>query len=425
MPVAVKELKKRAETVREAISRQGHQLDTEEASALNFIAKGYESWMTDESETFVDDLERLYGVGGKGIKRLPMPGAVRSFGQKSGIKVHYGAAGEVYELSPEAKMADVFKGRDTPDVPLERWLAAAMLGDRCEDKKALDFAMDVKSLSTGSTGILIPEAFQGQWIDALRSQMVLQACGMTTVTMNAPTVTGARVVSDPPVNWRSEGSLLNPGDPTFELQNLVSKTLGVRVQGTAELAQDSPDFGTQLLGVMSRALAQEIDRVGILGTGLANQPRGVYNTPGIGAAPQLGGNVKNIDIIKGLQGLLEANVELSKVDRNAIMSPRTWASLEGLEAADGQPIARPKALENMTYRPSTSVPDNLGVGTDESFIMLGDFSDLVLGVRMEASLEVLKLGTYASNLMLEYIGWTRVDFLVRRPASFTIVTGVK
>lgn len=52
------------------------------------------------------------------------------------------------------------------------------------------------------------------------------------------------------------------------------------------------------------------------------------------------------------------------------------------------------------------------------------FRDLVMGVRMEASVEALRLQSFADNLMLEFVGWTRLDFMVRRPASFVALNGV-
>src|SRR3546814_3662235 len=69
------------------------------------------------------------------------------------------------------------------------------------------------------------------------------------------------------------------------------------------------------------------------------------------------------------------------------MSPRSWATLENLRTADGQPVRRPKAIENTVFRPTTTIPNNLGAGENESIIVLGDFADLVLGVRLDARSE--------------------------------------
>tara|TARA_R110000751_G_scaffold180038_3_gene286502 strand:+ start:1942 stop:3183 length:1242 start_codon:yes stop_codon:yes gene_type:complete len=377
---------------------------------------------------------------GGDIKRPPFAGtqpAGKSFAQakggystdaRQGIKVHYGAHGEVYELAAGAKMAHAIPCKETPEISLDRWLGATMLGDRCEDKTALNFVRESKDFSTGisggAQGILLPETFQAQWVDNLRSFMVLEAAGMTTATMTSRSVTGSRLLADPGVAWRSEGKGLVVGEPTFELQQLVANTLAVRCQATAELAQDSPDFGSQLLNVMGRALAQEIDRVGLFGTGLSNQPTGIHNTAGIQTVAAVGTPADYSPFVSGLQKLLEANVPLERAEKNAVMSPRTWGTLESLQATDDQPLMRPRALDRMVFRPTTSVPNNLGEGEDESLVMMGDFSDLVLGIRMEAAVEALRLQTYASNLQLEFVGWTRVDFLVRRPASFVELQGV-
>lgn len=347
-----------------------------------------------------------------------------SSAKQSGQKVYHTANGDVYELSPEAKVAEALPGKKQPEISLDRWLAASMLGDQCEDKGALDYVRDTKQLSGGTSGILIPDGFQGEWIDNIRSNMVLQAAGMTTVTMNHRTETAARVLSDPPVAWRAEGGALAAGDPTFELRQLVAQSLAVRVQATAELAQDSPDFGAQLLDIMGRALAHEIDRVGLMGSGAGNEPTGIYNTTGIQTVPAVGTPTNYSAFVSGLQKLLETNVDLALAERNAIMSPRTWGTLEGLVATDNQPMQRPRSLDRMTFRPTTSIPDNLGVGTNESVVILGDFSNLVLGVRLEAQVEALRLQTFADNLVLEFVGWTRVDFLARRPASFVLLSGV-
>src|SRR3546814_11965710 len=127
----------------------------------------------------------------------------------------------------------------------------------------------------------LPDFFQGQWIDGLRANMVLNAAGMTTATMEERTVTASRQLTDPTVHWRAEAGTIDPSDPTFELVQLVAKSVDVRCQGTAEIAQASPNFGAQPMAVMPRSLAQEIDRVGLIGRGRSNRPQGLHGPPGI------------------------------------------------------------------------------------------------------------------------------------------------
>src|SRR3546814_9000719 len=100
--------------------------------------------------------------------------------------------------------------------------------------------------------------------------------------MEERTVTASRQLTDPTVHWRAEAGTIAPSDPTFELVPLVAKSFAVRCQGTAEIAQDSPNFGAQLMAVMHRSLAQEIDRAGLIGSGESTEPQGIYDATGIG-----------------------------------------------------------------------------------------------------------------------------------------------
>lgn len=421
------ELKERAQKALDYVEKRGGviKLEPDEESFLKGIARGYASFMTEAGEVILGDIERAHLIHGKG-GFVPMPGGGKSLSGADikGIKVHHGAHGEVYELAPQARLADVIKGEDKPPVSMDRWLAAALLGGECKDAKAVEYAHDTKSVSSGTSGVLIPVAYQGEWLDNVRANMVLNACGITTVTMTNPTVTGSRQLTDPTVGWRAEGGALTASDPTFELQNLVAKSLYVRTKATAELVADSPDWGSQLMAVMTRALATEVDRAGLFGLGNTNQPRGLHNTVGINTVAK-GANPVHDTMIFGFQKCLEANCALDVVEKNVIMSPRTWGQITTLRTADGQYIdGTPEALKNTTYRPTTAVPNNLGVGTNESVMFVGEFAHLVLGVRQEASVEALKLQSYGDNLMLEFIGTTRVDFLCRRPTSFTEITGL-
>ena len=106
---------------------------------------------------------------------------------------------------------------------------------------------------------------------------------------------------------------------------------------------DSPNFGEQLGKTMTRAMAVELDRVGLFGRGVqsppSNEPAGVYFTSGV-----------------GVQALLEANVPVEVATANAIMSPRSWAKLEGLPtgiSSDKTQLARPSSLQNMAFRVTT------------------------------------------------------------------------
>ena len=99
-------------------------------------------------------------------------------------------------------MADVIRPAKEAPVSFDRWLSAALIGDRCGDKDALDFARERKDVATTSTGVLIPQEYQSEWIDLIRQRSVLNAAGITTVTMDAKTANASALVADPSAEWR-------------------------------------------------------------------------------------------------------------------------------------------------------------------------------------------------------------------------------
>jgi HK97 family phage major capsid protein len=332
--------------------------------------------------------------------------------------------GVVIEVSAECSLAEATGAKPT-EVKFSRWLAAALIGDRCEDKTALEYAREMKQMTTTSTGVLIPEQYQAQWIDLIRSQMVLNAAGMTTIPMDAKTLNASAVATDPAASWHTEAGSIDVNNPTFEPRSLTAHTLVVRCQGSVELAADSPNFGEQLAGVMARSMATELDRVGLVGSGVAPEPQGILGTTGIGQVAGVGTITSYAKLLEGIRKLLEANVPLDVATRVAIMSPAAWSAFENLAtgiASDKTQLPRPRAIENTAFLVTTNGLDSGSPAT--TTIFLGDFRDLVLGVRKEASVESLKLTTYASNLLLEFVGYLRADYMLRRPASFCTLEDV-
>lgn len=358
----------------------------------------------------------------------PMRGVV----QKAGSAPYTSFAtpqGPAYLLSAECKAADVLKSGNAP-VSFDRWLGALVAGQNSADAEARDFVVETKSLSTGTSGVLIPTQYVPEWIDLLRANMVLNRAGMRTIPMAAKVMSMAALTGDPTVSWHSEAGSISASDPTFAARSLTAQTLVARVQISVELAQDSPGFGQQLLSAIARAMAAEIDRVGLVGTGSAPEPHGIYLTSGINTVTGVGTPTNYSEILSGVQKLLEANVALDVATRYAIMSPRSWATYEGLVtgiSSDLTPLTRPQALRNTEFLISSNVPNNVATSSPavDSLIFLGDFRSLLMGVRQDPVLKILELDTYASNLQLEVVAYTRVDFCVTRPLDFCVLSGVK
>lgn len=343
-------------------------------------------------------------------------------------KAYPTANGVAYELPNNVKLADVLQTKQ-PEISLERWLAATVAGESCGDAEAVRYAREMKQMVTTSTGVLIPAEYQSQWIDLLRARSVLNAAGMRTVTMTNKTQVHSAVVADPAVTWHSEAGSISADNPTFAARTLTAKTVVARCQASVELSQDSPDFGAQLASVMTGAIAAEIDRVGLEGSGTPPEPAGIKNTSGRSSQTGVGALTDYEEITSGIGALLQANCDLEQVSKFAVMNPLTWTAYQNLVtgiSSDKTPLARPRSIENTQFLATSNIAGNWAASPQvASTIYLGDFRDLLLGVRMESSIEVLKLTTFASNLLLEFVAYARCDFLVTRPASFHTVEGVQ
>lgn len=343
-----------------------------------------------------------------------------------GIRKVYNRGESMHIVGSKARVADVLpKSSKAHGISLGRYVAAGLLGQKCGDRDALELVAETKSVSTGTSGLVIPVEYQGEWIDRLRANMVLVAAGAQTVPMPNKTHTGAALTADPTASWHTEAADITATDPTFAARTLTAQTVAVRCTASVEATQDSPNFGDQLADAMAAAIAVEIDRVGLVGSGTPPEPRGILNVSGINTVASGGTLTSYAKVLEAVQELLEANVALDVATKFAIMSPRTLGRFENLAtgiASDLTQLPRPRSLEATQFLVTTAVPNNLS--TDKLVLFMGDFRDLVLGVRTDTTIEALKLQTYASNLVVEFIAYSRVDFLAVRPASFVTLTGI-
>jgi HK97 family phage major capsid protein len=347
-------------------------------------------------------------------------------------KTYYTPEGPAYELPSQVKLADVaeLRPQQRAEVSLDRWLAAAIAGEKCQDREALRYARELsqKQMVTTSTGILIPQQYIDQWIDLLRAKMVLNRAGITTLAMDSKTVNMSALTGDPTASWHTEAGSISAANPTFAARTLTASTLVTRCQGSLELSQDSPDFGAQLTSAMASAMAAELDRVGLEGSGTPPEPTGILNTSGRSSQTSVSTLTDYEEIISGIGALLSANCDLEQVSRFALMSPGSWTAYENLVtgiSSDKTQLPRPKAIEDMQFLVTSNIAGDLTASPAvDTTIYLGDFRDLTLGIRREASIEILKLTTYASNLLLEFVGYLRADYVVRRPASFHTIEDV-
>ena len=279
----------------------------------------------------------------------------------------------------------------------------------------------------GATGdYTVPVVLLPQLIDLMRAKTTVISAGALTVGLDSEVTNMVRIAADPTPAWRNESAAFAVADPTFERIQFKPQSLGVLVKVSGELLEDSANLNEALMAVFAGAFAVELDRVALFGTGIAPQPHGISGTANVGSV-DLGTNglaLANYDpFIDGVSALLTANAGMPSA---AIMAPRTLTKSAKLKDSQNQPLRKPDLLANLPFLATTSVPVNQSHGTSNlaSEIILGDFTQLMIGLRHRLQITVLRERYWADNGQIGFVADLRADVQLRHPQSFCEITGV-
>lgn len=324
----------------------------------------------------------------------------------------------VFGLKPEERMTTWAQAKhpEKHNLTLGQYLGAMVRGAKTEaEKRALAEGTD----SAG--GYTVPTMLSAQLIDLLRANSVAIAAGARTVPLGSDNNNIAKLASDPVPAWRVENAVVTESDPTFTNVPLVPKSLAVLTRVSRELFQDTLNLVTELPRILATSLAQELDRVALMGSGTAPEPEGVANMSGIGTTAHGAALTTYAPFVTARTGILSANAgPVSAI----IMHPRDEGTLNGLTDTTGQPLMAPKAVSDIRMLTTTAIPTDGGAGSDESTIFLGNFAHLMIGIRSEIRVEILK-ERYADQLQYGLIAHMRADIAAQHEAAFHTITGVQ
>jgi HK97 family phage major capsid protein len=290
-----------------------------------------------------------------------------------------------------------------------------------EDEKR---AMSEGTATAG--GHMVPTPLAARIIDKARSQARVIQAGASTVPMTAQTLKIARQTGDPTVSWHTENAAISDSGLTFDAVTFTAQTLPCLTVLSRELIEDATGVDDAIENAIAKAIGLEFDRVALYGTGTPPQPRGVVSTSGVtltnhGGAN--GGSISNHDfLLDAFQVLRGGNFEPNGV----VSSPRTETSIAKLKDTTNQPLAAPDAVRAVARYATTQVPVNLTLGTssDTSDAFVGQWDELMLGVRTNLEIEFLR-ERYADNGQVAFLAWFRGDVQLAHPAAFNVVRGLR
>ena len=275
-------------------------------------------------------------------------------------------------------------------------------------------------------GFTVPTQLLSTFIDKMRAKSVCQQAGAQTVLLSTNKVNIARLATDPTVAWRLELGNVVESDATFDQVQFVAKSLACTIRLSKEVLADSININEALEHALANALALEVDRACLFGTGTDPQPRGIANVAGIptvsvGAAD--GAAITNYaPILAAMQKLSEAN---SDPATGIVMAPRTKFTLAGLADTTGQPLNAPAVIAKIPMLDTTSVPIDLtkGTSTNATKVIVGDFSQMLLGVRQSLEIKVIDQ-LYAKTMEIGFQADLRFDVQFAQSKSFCIIDGI-
>jgi HK97 family phage major capsid protein len=302
--------------------------------------------------------------------------------------------------------------------------------DECAKKTAQSAGVDTLG------GYIVPMQALGGIIELLRSNMVLDALGATTlsdlvgVPVEVPKQTGSTTA-----HWVEENAALTESNITLGQLAMNPKGLGALVKmSNRSLRLSNPSLENLVRNDITEQIARALDLAGIFGTGTLGQPLGVANQ-GIATVDMTlavtGPTNPSWEGLYELEGLLEdANALKGKL--GYAMSPgskRNMSKLRHGVAAVGDqggafmhtnPMTAPMitAMLGHPFQTSTSIPNTSG---ETNQVFFGNWADLLIG--MWGGLQ-LKASEEAGTSFVTNQTWVRaimdVDIAIRRVESFCV-----
>jgi HK97 family phage major capsid protein len=268
---------------------------------------------------------------------------------------------------------------------------------------------------------LVPTDFlANEYISALTASTVIAGLGARTLSGLSGNVEIPGEKAAPTTAWIAENAALTATDPQFRQVTMAPKHVGSLSEFSRNmLMQSSPAIEGLLRQMMARDIALEIDRAAINGGG-ANQPTGILAAAGTQSQAYATSLFHTAAEMVG-----KANIANVGATRAFLSTPRVQTIAAKALTTDKLPVGVATIFQGERAAFSNLAPDNLGAGTNESTLIYGDFSELLIG--LWSALDVLvnpyETGAYSKgNVMVRAMA--TCDVALRNPTAFVKGTGV-
>lgn len=253
-----------------------------------------------------------------------------------------------------------------------------------EGHSALSASLSTSDPSGG--GVTIPQAQSATLIEMLRPRVVVRASGARVVPMPAGQLRKARQASGATAGYVGELSNIATSQPSFDAVDQQFKTLTAMVPISNSLLQfSSVAVGAMVRDDMLKCMAAKEDISFLRASAGGETPTGLKSFC-------LASNWKVVStkdyatvepIIRKLVSLVE-DADVAMVSGGWAMRASTKNFLASLQYPSSgakvfPSIEASNTLMGFPIKTSSQIPNNLGVGSDETEIYFADFNEIVIG----------------------------------------------
>ncbi|MGH2634157.1 MAG: phage major capsid protein [Tepidiformaceae bacterium] len=339
-------------------------------------------------------------------------------------------------LRPEQRMTDWLEARGelgpwaSEGLSLGLTLRGMATGDwrnAQAERRALSESQDTLG------GYLLSAPMASFVIDNLRADAIVFQAGANTVPMVTEELAVATIDSDPAATWRAELSTITPDEgPNIGRITLRAKSLISDVIVSRELVQDAPNIGQILENTLRKVLALKLDYAALAGQGAAAEPLGLKQLTTadgitiIGADSDAtdGGAFAFDDVHDAIEGILSANAPMPTA---MLMAPRTRVFMAKMKDGEGLPVVLPDLIKDLKILTSTqiAIDETQGSSSTATRVYLGDFRELMVGIRQNILIEATPYatGAYEKHAVI-FRCHLRADVAPAHAKSFAMLKGI-
>lgn len=267
-----------------------------------------------------------------------------------------------------------------------------------------DVAMALSTVTPGAGGVLVPQNFATEIIEALRPMSVVRKMGARSLPLNNGNLTQPRITGNTIVTYIGTETDIPLTGMTFADTKLSAKKAAAIVPISNDLianAGTSPRIDDLVVADLAVSMGLSEDLHFIRADGSGTLPKGLRywaQAFNVLPAPDTAGiTLEKIDLFCGGMMLRIETANVMMKSCGWLMHPRVFRWLQSLRDGNGNkayPEIEQGMFKGYPVGLSNQIPVNLGVGGNETEFYFVNFADMMIGEDMDLTISFSNEAAY-------------------------------